>query len=466
MATTDRANLEWHGRQWRVTVLVPKQVRHIIGKAHLKKSLGTHVLATANLLKPPIVADFKRQIEEALREVGPTASPLDEAQAIRAARRRTPLVTRTMTLTDRLGREYEVQVDEDDNAFFAVERAERIEEREGEAAAEAFAEVALGRATQIDEHLETFGADMGYQPKSLLTMRASVKLLKDWLKRKSYRQTLEAVTPDKGAAFTRYFVHEKGLSPKSVGKYLSFLRSYWKWLVAHQHLPQGTDPWSSPLPKPKTSGRHTSLEPDEGKRPYSAEELKKLLSGKPREARLLDLIKIGALTGMRLEEIYRLRVRDVVDGFFLVRDGKTVNAKRRIPVHPDLEALVASLLEGKEAGQYLVDPDAPVIENTGLRGGAASKAFGLYRRSLGVDERPNGKAKSNIEFHSLRRWFIQQARDGILNGATNYNAWTIADVAGNGDGLTDTLRMTLGVYPGKSADAALRACVAAVRLPG
>lgn len=82
-----------------------------------------------------------------------------------------------------------------------------------------------------------------------------------------------------------------------------------------------------------------------------------------------------------------------------------------------------------------------------------------------MDERPNGKLKSNIDFHSLRRWFIAGARDGLLNGATGYNQWTIADVVGHGDGLTDTLKMTLGVYPGKSADASLKACVAAVQLP-
>jgi integrase len=446
-------------------VLVPKAAREKLGKAHLKQSLGTHNLTTANLLKPPVVARFKAQIEEAMREVLPTSGPFEEARAIRAARTKATAAARPFTFTDRLGKDQTVEVEEDDESFYAVERAERLEEELGEDTAVAFAEVALGKATPLLEHLEAFGSDQGYQPKSLLTMRASVRIVSEWLQARGHRQTLEAVTSERGATFMRHLVHERGLSHKSAGKYVSFLRSYWKWLIDHHHLPPGTAPWSSALPKPKTTGRHTDLEPDEGKRPYRAEELKKLLTGKPAEPYVMDLIRLAALTGMRLEELYRLRVRDVVDGFFLVRDGKTANSKRRVPVHPDLKSLVKRLTEGKEPGTYLMEPDAKVLASTGLRSGAASKAFGYYRKSVGVDDRPNGKLKSNIDFHSLRRWFIMSARDALLQGAKGYNQWTIAEVAGHEDGLTDTLKMTLGLYAGASADEALRACVAAVSLP-
>lgn len=464
MATKDKAHLEWHGRQWRVTVLVPKAARERIGKAHLKQSLNTHNLTTANLLKPPIVASFKSQIEEALREAQP-ATVFDEARAIRAARSKSPAIGRMMTITDRLGREQTLEVEEDDNAFYAIELAERLEERLGEDTAVAFAEIALGKATPLKEHVAAFLADHGYQPKSVLEMERVVRRLGEWLASTKRPQTLEAITPEVGTAFMRHLVVGHGVGTKNAGKYVSFLRSYWAWLIDHRHLPAHSAPWAAKLPKPKAPGRHSDLEPDEGKRPYRPEEMRKLLNGKPRVPALLDLIRLGALTGMRLEEIYRLRVRDVAEGFFMVRDGKTVNARRRVPVHEDLGGIVKRLKEGKEPGDYLVDPNAPVIEKTGLRSGAASKAFGYYRKSVGVDERPNGKLKSNIDFHSLRRWFIASARDGLFKGATGYNQWTIAEVAGHEDGLTDTLKMTMGLYAGASGDEALVACVAAVRLP-
>ena len=135
------------------------------------------------------------------------------------------------------------------------------------------------------------------------------------------------------------------------------------------------------------------------------------------------------------------------------------------PHHKDFAGIVERLARSKKPVAYLIDPTAPVIEQTGLLSGAASKAFGYYRKSVGVDERPNGKLKSNVDFHSLRRWFIASAPDGLLKGATGYNQWTIAEVAGHEDELTDTLKMTLGVYAGTKGDEALRACVGAIKLP-
>jgi len=463
MATTDKRFLEKHRQQWRVTVYVPVAARPEIGKAHLKEALGTANLTTANLLKLPVVARFKAQIEAALRGAQPSTA-LDEAQAIRAARRNNPKQSRLFTLIDHDERETDVEIEEDDEEYDAIRQAERLLEKGDEEAAVAFADIALSRGTPITDHRNAFVGDRDYQPKSLLELDRALDRLSEWLSSTRRKQTLEAVSPEVGRAYMRHIIHVQGLSPKSAAKYLSFLRSYWAWLAEHGHIPASAAPWAARLPKPKGVSRHTDQEPDEGKRPYTADEMTKLLKG-PANADMASLIKFGALTGMRLEEIYRLRIRDVVDGFFWVRTGKTDNAKRRVPVHADLKDLVAGLVMDKKPESYLIDPQAPVIEKTGLRSGAASKAFGYYRKALGVDERPNDKLKSNVDFHSLRRWFIAQARDGLLGGATDYNMWSIADVVGHGDGLADTLRMTLGVYPGKSADAALKACVAAVQLP-
>lgn len=453
MAASNTSHLERHNGRWRVVISVPRSVREYIGKAHLKESLNTSNLATANLLKPAVVARLKAKIEEAmfLIQKGPE---FDEARAIRAANNQALNEAVPFARLDR------------PNASEAPLLV--LNGTPASVGSPPFITVPTtppARTTPLRKHMEAFTGDHGYQPKSVLEMERTLFRLGKWLVRRGLWQTLEAVTPEIGSAYLRHYVHDLGISRKTVGKYVSFLRSYWKWLVDHGHLPPGTAPWSAPIPKPRVTGRHTDKEPDEGKRAYTAEELRKLLSGKPSEPRLMDLIRLGALTGMRLEEIYRLRVRDVVDGFFVVRDGKTANARRRVPVHEDLEALVERLAEGKESGSYLFDPSAPVIEKTGLRSGAASKAFGHYRRSLGIDERPNGKLKSNVEFHSLRRWFIASARDGLLKGAKGYNQWTIAEVAGHEDGLTDTLKMTLGVYAGASGEEALKACVGAVRLP-
>lgn len=457
MPTKSTSYLERHHDRWRVVVKVPAAVREYIGKAHLKEPLKTSNLATANLLKAEVVARLKHRIEEAMILVS-EAPEYAEARALRAAANRAstpPVAPQDGLVAYQQGRQvFWLQAGPAAPQLTALAPMITVT-----------SPITPAKATPLKTHMEAFTADHGYQPKSLLEMERTLRRLGKWLSRKNHLQTIEAVTPELAVGFMRHLVHDLALSRKNAGKYVSFLRSYWKWLIDHGYLSPGPSPWSAPIPKPKATGRHADLEPDEGKRPYKAEELRKLLNGKPRDPALLDLIKLGALTGMRLEEIYRLRVRDVEDGFFLVRVGKTANARRKVPIHPDLEGLVKRLTEGREPKEYLVDPTAPVVEKTGIRSGAASKAFGYYRKSVGVDDRPNGKLKSNVDFHSLRRWFIMSARDALLNGATGYNNWTIAEVAGHETGLTDTLKMTLGVYAGASGDEALRACVAAVRLP-
>lgn len=106
------------------------------------------------------------------------------------------------------------------------------------------------------------------------------------------------------------------------------------------------------------------------------------------------------------------------------------------------------------------------MAKTDIRSAAASKAFSYYRRKLNLDERPNGKLKSNIDFHSLRRWFIQQARDALDRGAVGFTPWTIADVVGHDDeDMKGMLRLTMQRYAGPSAEDARKACIASVKLP-
>lgn len=461
MPDTRTTYLERHGRKWRVIVHVPAAAQRKVGKAHLKESLDTDNLATANILKAPVVARFKDIIEQALREVQP-GDYHEEAKAIRAAKRLLPASGLSVQIFPRPGDEYEEEA-EADNAGNIETIAEGLSKDHGDIFARSFADLAHGRATPLKEHLQAFKDDNDYQAKSLLEMDGAFKRLGEWLASTKRSPNLEGITRDVASTYMRHLVHDRGISPKTAGKYVSFFRSYWKWLEPKGYVKDGAV-WSAPVPKGKAVRRHDDVEPDDGKRPFTTDEMGKLLAGA--QGDMLTLIKMAALTGMRIEEVYGLRVRDVVDGFLVVRVGKTANAKRRVPIHADLKATVEALTKDKKPGAYLFDPEAQVVEKTGLRSGAASKRFGTYRRGLKLDERPNGKLKSNIDFHSLRRWFIKEARNALLNGATGYNPWTIADVVGHeDDDLKDTLRMTLGLYPGASPDDALRACVATVKLP-
>jgi len=447
----DTQFLERHGRKWRVTVKVPLAARARIGKTYLKHTLNTDDLKRANVLKWEHVARLKKIIAAASNSGA--GGVLDEALYIRMADEVRPPTS---------------FLEADDQQLLVVTRAEQIAETHGEATGKAYFDLALGRATPLDAFKDDFLADWDYQPKSVLDFEKSLKRLTEFMQRQSHGGSVEQVTEAVAAGFLRDLLHRLGLSRKNVMKHVAFLRTYWTWMIDNDKIAKKPSPWSVKLPREKAVARHTTAEPDKGKRPYHDPEVRTLLDGTPpkQSAYLTELMPLAALSGMRLEELFMLRVRDVKDGFYHINVGKTVNAVRRVPIHSIVADTVARLCSEKPADAYLIAPEQLVVPKTGIRSSAASKAFTRYRRDCGVDERPNDKAKSNVDFHSFRRWFIKKAKMALEQGATGFTAWTIADVVGHDDeGIKDILQMTMKLYPGASGDEALRACVEAVQLP-
>jgi hypothetical protein len=75
---------------------------------------------------------------------------------------------------------------------------------------------------------------------------------------------------------------------------------------------------------------------------------------------------------------------------------------------------------------------------------------------LKVDDTREGKRRSLVNFHSLRRWFITQARHA------GHPVETIEDVVGHSK---EKQSITFGVYTSGASEAQMRVCVEAVKLP-
>lgn len=438
--------LEWHGQQWRVVVFVPRKLQGILARTRFKQSLGTSDLKTANERKWPVVARMKGVI----------------AQAGRAASSNDPLETEALAAR--------LHAADEGTQYWLHDRAEQIAASKGSDVARAFYGLASGQTTPLDHHADaflTFKAD--YRLKTQGDFKRVLRWLGDWLKDAHHASTIETVTRQSAGRFIEQSLCV-GRSRDKAAAYLGFLREYWKWLMERGHV--GEDPWSGQrLPAGPRPDRNA--EPDPGKRPYTNDEVARLVHGPvsdlmrpPPSLYLRDLMYIAALSGMRLEEICQLRIADCTGSIFRVHAGKTVNATRTVPIHPDLTALVANRCEGMPADAHLIGglPEIPVSRDS--RSDPAAKAFTRYRRKMGIDERPNDKAKSNVDFHSFRRWFIRQAVEALEAGHTGFTAWTLADVVGHDDeGVKDTLRLTMRQYPGRSGEAAQRSLVQAVKMP-
>jgi hypothetical protein len=78
-SSTDLRHLEKHGRQYRAKLDVPRKLREIVGRAALKKSLGTDSLTEAQHLRWPALAELRKQLHEIARKA--KSAPLDPISA-------------------------------------------------------------------------------------------------------------------------------------------------------------------------------------------------------------------------------------------------------------------------------------------------------------------------------------------------------------------------------------------------
>ena len=466
----DRSYLVKNGQQWRVQVVVPRPLRSILGKAKLVVPLHTDSLAVACREKHRHVHEFKQKIAAA------------EAEARRRAKLSPdPLVEEALTWRKAI----EDAQAKDDAEGMAGDEAEAAEDNEpwlrasmvdsaedalsarydelvrfaGRAKAEAFAAIATAKGTPISALVDDWLAEKLMKPRQKNDYRRAVVKFEVWTFKQKLGGTAEAVTKRNAGEYKTAAFVRAGANWKTANKDISALSGYWKWLVtqgvARENIWQGML-----LPKLRPAE-------DARKRAYSDEELSKLMKGDAPSAALKDVMRISALSGMRVEEICGLRVGDVKGDIIDLKGTKTAAARRILPIHSDLAETLARRIRGKDAQAYLFDElPTPPPDSARERSQPVVKAFTRYRRTVGVDERAEGARQSNVDFHSFRRWFIRKARDALTSGkATGYSYWTIAEVVGHSKEDSLPLAMTMSRYSGDDTVEAKRACVEAVTLP-
>jgi integrase len=326
------------------------------------------------------------------------------------------------------------------------DRAYEIEEELGEDAAVAFADAAFGRATPLAACVDDWLSDSSYRGRTQGDHHRAISRLSSWLTSQRLPVTIEGVTRKVAGQFAMNGLKEGGIAPKTVNKYLSSLSSYWEWLERRGHAE--ANPWLRQSVSVKGASAAAAAAGAQ-ERPFTDEEVSRLLSG-PAEQELRDVMLLLALSGLRIEEVYQLRVSDCGGGCFAVRRSKTAAGTRVVPIHSALQAIVSRLVESRQPDAFLIEKGSASAE----RSMAMSKRIGRYRQAVGVDVRVEGKRRSLVNAHSFRRWFITKAERA--GQAENI----IASVVGH-----KRPGMTFGVYSGGPSAEQLRACVEAVRLP-
>lgn len=432
----ERAYLEKHGNNWRVSVNVPAAVRELIGQPKLRHDLGTDSLRTAALLKGPYVKRFKARIAEALAKVGrekrsTTREAMELAKWAREAQDRPTsredwdeyhaiVATRTAEIKSRDAEEVEFPAVDGEGPGCGW-RYSPVSEAE----ARRFGRIAQGAGTPFAEFHEAYMAGSLVDVRTKSDDARALRLLLEWLRTENIEPEIERITTLRAHAFSKRLPQLAGVAPVTCNKYLSRLSSFWTFLSTETEV-AASNPWLG------VGHRKTGPKSGEEERSFTDTEVAKLLMG-PASPHMLDLMYIGALTGARLDAIVDLKVCDTRNNVILFQPRKSETHARYVPIHPALAPVIARRCQGKGLDDDLF-PEWPPVKKEGSmreRSFKASNHFTDYRRDVGVDDVVTGKRRARVNFHSFRRWFISRAEqigidDPMINALVGHKNSSIS----------------------------------------
>jgi integrase len=216
-------------------------------------------------------------------------------------------------------------------------------------------------------------------------------------------------------------------SQSSVSKTKTFLSKYWKYLQQRDYVSRDHKPFTD-IELPKT------LKPRQPREAYTDEEVALILDRLQlkKDNALTAITTLAMYTGARISELTGLYVDNVitVDGIpcFKIDDAKTKAGNRAVPVHPEIQELVQTLITDSTDG-YLVS-------GVKSKGGKDRRADVLGKR-YGRLVRNDCLLPSTKVFHCFRNTVATKLESaGIPENIA-------ADIVGH-----DKATMTYGLYSG------------------
>ena len=404
---------------WFATLKVPPELHEQMGRTKFKQTLHTTDKRRAQTLAPAVIAGWKAQIRAARGE--PNAV---QTEALR-------------------WREALAAVDDPDKRAdletVLTSRAEVVEERKGAEAAQEFAKLALGVFTPSAMHFDDWAASRVH-----LEQKTQDQAQKDVRVLIGAFTSLEQITPQAVRRWAQTLKNKDGspLSGSSIGRMVSFWRSYWGFLVKRDAVPAGVDPFAL-VEKPAVSRKEAATS---GWAPFLPEDVPRLAAAAraKEDHELADLITLGAYTGARIEELCSLKIESIGDRSFKIEDAKTAAGVREVPIHAALLPLLERLKSSSRDGFLL---SGLTLNKYGDRSNAIGKRFGRLKAGMGFGDQH--------VFHSLRKTLVTLLEDA---GVSENLA---ADIVGH-----EKPRITYGLYSGGASLATKAEALARVSYPG
>lgn len=352
---------------WYAVLEIPKALRPKFGKARFKQTLQTDSLSRAKARVLPVVAEWKRLIELARH-----GHPDFEGELLQW--REYQRTYRNQGLSDK--EIEEIALDAAVNLHPDPERGF------------ALYETTTGQRIFLPEHLDRYLAAQDLEKKTIDMKRRDLLLLSDRF------QFADAITKQELVVWVEEtLMRQEGLSPATCRRIISAARGYWAYLERHHKL---TLPF--PFQGVVPAARRTKETVRDRRKGFTPKDYQRLLAASEgRDEQLADLIRLGAYTGCRIEELCSLKLEQVGADRFTIEDAKTEAGWRIVPIHSHIRQMVARLNNTSQDGYLL---SGLTFNKYGDRSNAIGKRFGRLKKSLGYG--------NDYVFHSFRKGVATQ----------------------------------------------------------
>ncbi|MDA8664390.1 tyrosine-type recombinase/integrase [Litoricolaceae bacterium] len=386
------------GNIWYARMGIPEDVRHKLGhKREYIQSLRTPDRNVALIKSKPLIAEWKN--------------------AIHIARGNASVIQKT-ALMMRHEAGADTRINEDTGMSDADYAAEDIADGLDGVEQEEFYDYYTGRkGTPFNHFASEFIKATYTNTKTAGDAQRSLALFT------AHCPTLESVS----ARAVMKWIDAETRSQSSVSKTKTFLSKYWKYLQQRDYVDRDLKPFTD-IELPKT------LKPRQSREAYTDDEVGLILDHLQlkQDNALTAITTLAMYTGARISEIAGLRVESVItiDGITCLKidDAKTKAGNRAVPVHPEAQELVKTLITDSTDG-YLVS-------GVNSKGGKDRRADVLGKR-YGRLVRNDCQLPPTKVFHCFRNTVATKLESaGVPENIA-------ADIVGH-----DKATMTYGLYSG------------------
>ena len=378
---------------------IPADVREAFGNRKvLTKSLGTTSKSEANHKKYKFIELWKRQIAEARKKknVSDKENWKDEALYVSETMQQETgaLPIETMKFIELVEKHKIKSVDDRDELIDILTKKSTY----------------TAKTIFTDARLKAY-ADFQHDriiPTTIDTQLSRLKKFRVWLEKNDLDLNFDSVE-----LHLNHLEH----SQKTKKQYLFAYNSFFKWgkkydKTIREKYKDLANPFESHDLREKLS---TEIKE---RKAFTIAEIKKIHQ-KADDENLRNIIKIGAYTGMRIEELFKIKKSDIEKQenilFFNISRAKTKAGRRKVPIHSHIEDLIEHYQKNNPNDEYLFP--SPAGNKYGNRSDALSKRFGRHKTTLGFG--------SEYVFHSLRKSLITELQ------RNNVDPLTITSVVGH-----------------------------------